>query len=170
MDLKRKKLTEIFSINDFELRAVTIILVCVLLSIPGSLILGGKADEQPSGIERTEKILDTLSKKQATTYVGSDVSGKADPELIKGDTVIEKVTNYSGGKSTSKSEALAGKTINLNTASKAELMKLPGVGDATAEKIITYRQTHKFNSIEEIMNIKGIGQKKYEKMKAFLAI
>lgn len=165
-----KKLTEYFSISEFELRAVAIILICVLLAVPGSLILGSRTDAQPTAPQEITRVLDSLSQKNVTSYVGSDLSGAADSELVKGDTVIEKESHFSGGKSTSKLAVLAGKTISLNKASKAELMKLPGVGDATAQKIIEYRAVQKFNSIDEIMNVKGIGPKKYEKMKEFLAL
>lgn len=72
----------------------------------------------------------------------------------------------------SKKDALEkfNRKIDLNIASKSELMKLPGVGDKTAESIINYRQQQRFNRIEDIMNIKGIGQKKFEKMKDFIQV
>ncbi|MFN3135075.1 MAG: ComEA family DNA-binding protein [Candidatus Kryptonium sp.] len=59
--------------------------------------------------------------------------------------------------------------VNINTATKEELMKIPGVGSKTAEQIIKHRETYgKFERIEDIMNVKGIGQKKFEKMKNYL--
>ena len=67
--------------------------------------------------------------------------------------------------------ALTGKKININTASKEELMALPGVGEKTAEKIILYRnENNDFKSIGEIMKVKGIGPKKFEKMKDYLTL
>lgn len=62
-------------------------------------------------------------------------------------------------------------TININTANAAQLMRLPGVGEATANKIVSYRDTSGgFKSIEEIMNVSGIGEKKFESMKQFLRV
>lgn len=59
--------------------------------------------------------------------------------------------------------------ININTATKEELMKLPGVGEKTAEQIIKHREIYgKFNRIEDLMNVKGIGQKKFEKLKNYI--
>lgn len=61
--------------------------------------------------------------------------------------------------------------ININTANVQELDSLPGVGEATANKIVKYREENgKFNSIEEIKNVNGIGDKKYEELKALISI
>lgn len=61
--------------------------------------------------------------------------------------------------------------ININTANVQELDSLPGVGEATANKIINYREEKgRFNSIEEIKNVNGIGDKKYEELKTLISI
>jgi len=72
---------------------------------------------------------------------------------------------------TKKEQKLEGKQININTASKDELMQLPGVGEKTALSIIDYRENNSgFKTIEDIMEVKGIGQKKFEKMKKYLKV
>lgn len=55
--------------------------------------------------------------------------------------------------------------ININTASSADLISLPSIGPATAQKIIDYRTTKRFTNIEELMEVKGIGEKTFEKLK-----
>ncbi len=56
--------------------------------------------------------------------------------------------------------------ININIASKKELMKLDGVGESISKRIIKYRQENKgFKSIEDIMNVSGIGESKFEHIK-----
>lgn len=56
--------------------------------------------------------------------------------------------------------------ININTADSSTLQEIPGVGPATAEKIIAYREENgKFSKIEDIQNVSGIGNKTFEKMK-----
>lgn len=56
--------------------------------------------------------------------------------------------------------------ININTADEDELQRLPGVGASTAEKIIKYREENgSFRKIEDIQNVKGIGEAKYNDLK-----
>ncbi len=55
--------------------------------------------------------------------------------------------------------------IDLNTATPQQLESLPGIGPALAAKIIEYRQTKPFTSIEQIKEVKGIGDAKFEQIK-----
>jgi competence protein ComEA len=59
--------------------------------------------------------------------------------------------------------------VNLNSATVTELMQLPRVGQKTAERIVAFRKQHGgFQRPEELMNVKGIGEKSYAKLKTFL--
>ncbi len=61
--------------------------------------------------------------------------------------------------------------INLNTASKNELVALPGVGPAKAQAIIDHRKAHgPFKSVEELKDVKGMGAKRFEKIKGDLSV
>lgn len=55
--------------------------------------------------------------------------------------------------------------ININTANVEELTRLKGIGEKTANKIVEYRVSNKFNKIEDIMQINGIGISKFENIK-----
>lgn len=61
--------------------------------------------------------------------------------------------------------------VNINTATQTELETLPGIGPSLALKIINYRKENgKFSSIEEIKNVSGIGDSKFESLKGFITI
>ena len=60
--------------------------------------------------------------------------------------------------------------ININTASKDQLMEITGVGEVIAERIIDYRKNNRFKSIEDIMNVNGIGNATYDKMKSQITV
>jgi len=66
--------------------------------------------------------------------------------------------------------ALAG-PVNLNTASVTQLDALPGVGKSTAQRIVEYRQKNGgFKKIEELMNVKGVGEKSFLKLKPLITV
>lgn len=82
-------------------------------------------------------------------------AGETDP--------AQNVKSLSGAQNTSK--------VNINTADAEELMSLDGVGPATAEKIITHREEHgSFKSIENIMDVSGIGEKTFEGLKDDISV
>lgn len=60
--------------------------------------------------------------------------------------------------------------VHLNSATETELIQLPGVGSATARRIISFRNQHGFQRIEDIMQVPGIGPAKFAKMKNCLAL
>lgn len=64
-----------------------------------------------------------------------------------------------------------GTRVNLNTATKEELMTIPGIGEAKAEAILNFRtQQGNFSKIEDIMNISGIKEKMFQKIKDYITV
>jgi comEA protein len=63
------------------------------------------------------------------------------------------------------------KPININTANSDELQQVPGIGPATAEKILQMRKSYgAFKSVDDLLAIKGLGKKRLEKMRKYLTV
>ena len=60
--------------------------------------------------------------------------------------------------------------ININKASKEELMSLPNIGDKRADSILEYRESNTFETIEDIKNVNGIGEKFYQSLKDLITV
>ena len=83
--------------------------------------------------------------------------------------IIRDEDEYVWGEDTG-SQAESSTLVNINTAGKEELMTLPGIGEVYAQSIIDYRETAPFASIEEIKNVSGIGDAKFDKIKAYITV
>jgi comEA protein len=63
------------------------------------------------------------------------------------------------------------KPVNINTATSEELQQVPGIGPATAEKILLMRKSYgAFKSVDDLLAIKGLGKKRLEKMRKYLTV
>lgn len=149
-------------INRLVLAAVLIIASAAVL-ITGGLIADKKSVDMPAVeiIEAEDKAV-TAEDNLAET-VNTD-----DTIIVTEEVSAEAVEDTPA--STANVEEQASGLININTADAAELMKLKGVGEKTAEKIIEYRVQTPFEKPEDIMNVKGIGEKKFEDIKDHICV
>lgn len=77
----------------------------------------------------------------------------------------------SSRKPTTAAQTSASMPVNLNTASVSQLEGLPGIGKAMAERIVEYRQKNgSFKKAEDLMNVRGIGEKNFLKLKALVTV
>jgi len=91
--------------------------------------------------------------------------------LAGGSTATEARAFIQDAKPAQTAAAPAAAPINLNAATVTDLEKLPGVGPATAARIIEYRQkSGGFKKVEELMNVKGIGEKTFLKLKTLVVV
>lgn len=97
------------------------------------------------------------------------------PEIASADTTKGEVTAEKGietvktKKGSSKKKDALVTAIDINSADKELLTQLPGIGPVTAEAIVNYRTANgKFKTIEDVKNVKGIGNKTLAKLKPYL--
>ena len=130
----------------------------------------------PSGSESGEKAISVGASEKEKNSIGD--FGKSEDVLVSaGESSPESVLS-SAGESNPERQAKGeaedkkqGKKININTATEEELESLKGIGPATAKNIISYREEYGgFSSIEEIKNVKRIGDKIFEKIKGDICV
>lgn len=151
-------------INRLILAAVLIIVSAAVL-ITGGLIADKKSVDMPAVeiIEAEDKAVSDTNGDILAETVNTD-----DTIIVTGEVSAEDVADTSIIVSATEEQAAG--LININTADAAELMKLKGVGEKTAEKIIEYRVQTPFEKPEDIMNVKGIGEKKFEDIKDHICV
>lgn len=108
----------------------------------------------------------TKEEKENANKTGVSVSEEVKP-------IEENYIITSSGVTTNSDESESTKNakVNINTATQAQLETLSGIGPSTATKIIAYRQENgKFKKIEDIKNVSGIGDSKFEKIKDYITV
>ena len=105
-------------------------------------------------------------------YMGEDGMKIRIPNTNEED-IEENYISVDSGKGVIMSEESnsSSSVVNINTANETELEQLPGIGPSISSKIIDYRnQNGKFKNIEDIKNVTGIGDTKFEKIKDFIKV
>lgn len=141
----------------------------IVFILVGTFLLGGAL--KLAGV--------STSKERSVNYAGSDsifyeksrqgyIAAESD-DTLPGTALMEQNENAQAleVKDTTSDQH----PININTATKEEFMKLPGIGEAMAERIILYREDKGiFTSLSQLLNVKGIGEKKLEQLKPFIIL
>ncbi len=105
--------------------------------------------------------------------LGSSIKDLFDRAILKDDA---EVSQYSFNTVLYNSQVIVvgkhkNKLVSINAAQLEELMTLPGIGEALAERIIDYRRIYgSFNNLEELKNVNGIGENKYNKIKEYICL
>ena len=87
------------------------------------------------------------------------------------DQEVQEKSNISSVVESNVTNKKANSKVNINTAPQEELDSLPGIGPSTALKIINYRKEHgKFSKIEELKNVSGIGDSKFNQLKDLITV
>lgn len=162
-----------------------LLLVCVLTSIGVEHF--SKTDEPiplpPSTFVQSEANAkeSTQNKKQINLYI-KNLSRDENTSNLTTEIKNQKITNnqinakskaqFKQSIQTTQASEASQKLhpVNINTATEAELDTLPGIGPAIAKRIIAFRNQQAFSKAEDIMLVKGIGQKKFAKLRERITV
>ena len=101
-------------------------------------------------------------------YVPTIEEAKQEKEEVN---INSESSNYIISSNTKTNENSNGQKVNINSADESKLDELPGVGPSTAQKIIQYRKENgEFKSIDELKNVSGIGEAKFQKIKDLICV
>lgn len=95
--------------------------------------------------------------------------------LKKGKVIITAVAllaivfSFAGMAQAKRGSQLVG-VVNVNSATAEELAMVPGIGPSKAQSIISFRETEKFSSVEDLTKVKGIGDKMLAKIQAYVTV
>ena len=139
--------------------------ICGAVASPGVYTLPGgsrvvQAVEAAGGFlpDAEEKILNLARKIEDGEQITEEAENMESTETLQQNTGGTEQASGSG-------------KVNLNTAGKEELMTLSGIGESRADAIIAYREANgPFGSVEEIMNIEGIKEKMFEKIRGSIEV
>lgn len=127
--------------------------------------------EQAEGVTENADI-----SKVNLAYIVQDGQKIIIPQIQENDETVGENTEYiveENGKDIIEEQTAKEATVgivNINKATQTELEQLPGIGPSTALKIMEYRKKNKFKRIEDIKNVSGIGDAKFEKIKEHITI
>ncbi len=174
LDIK-SKIKSLTMMTGAELTAVFVILSGLAVGLIFNATSDNSSHKSSNNIDSLQKyLISSVTEQFRDSAVGIEIKEMAIVnEIAPESDLLAEAQEETLAKSENKPETVTkatAKLIDLNKASRVQLMRLPGIGEKTAEKIIEHRSSNPFSKPEDIMNVKGIGPKKFEKMKDMIEV
>jgi competence ComEA-like helix-hairpin-helix protein len=144
-----------------EAVVVSTITILLLSGWIGQRLFPRRGTHDVVAVERVIALLDSIEQGQKRDRQSAERSSY--PES-------SRVSEHEPLRTMRSSAPVAALKVDVNTANKQTLMKLPGVGPATADRIVETRAITPFANVDELTRVKGIGPKKLEKMRPYVTV
>ncbi len=156
------KMQTALGITRAELLAVIVLAGGLLAGVIIKYIVAGNEPVYYAGSPEITELLDSLAEAEVPLYTGTNDTAAIEAASARrpADTAAAKYSQTN----------MPAQKININKATEKELMRLPGIGPKTAADIVARRKEKSFSKPEDIMDVKGIGPKKFEKVKSFIVV
>ena len=164
-----EKISRKIGFTEIEIKVILFLVIGFLIGFGIKIIKNGSTLKYKSYDYTREDSLFKFYKSNAEKNREDEEKHKdSDLVQVKREVLNLEEINYTKGE---EKKLPAENSININSAGKDELMSLPGIGEKTAQKIIDLRtERGKFEKMEELKDVKGIGEAKFNKIKKFLYI
>ena len=160
-------------------KIIVVVLIIIMCIVIGYYIISKTEKYDYSDIEKISNIIEeaggTTEEADLSNvnlaYSLSDGQKVKIPNINEKDEEIIVVEEKAGDYIIIEGNKSKEEKININKAAQTEIETLPGIGPSTALKIINYRNEHgKFKNIEDIKNVSGIGDSKFENIKEYICV
>lgn len=146
------------------------IIVFLIITFAGGLILKYSNWKNPPDHDYTQSDRE-FDQRVKTEFDELEKQNLSEQQKIRSDSIKKFADSLITQRDTKKTEGKLTGKININTAYAPDLMLLPGVGPVMAERIVEYReQKGPFKKPEDLMKVKGIGEKKFDQLKQWIVV
>ena len=164
-----EKLSKKIGFTQTEIKVILFLVISFLVGFTIKYYIENSAEEYKSYDYSKEDSLFNYYKKNAEKNLEKEKQKRSSDNFDSKAEVLDFKSN--GFTKRKKAPPPAEKSIDINTADLETLIKLPGIGEITAQKILDLRaERGKFGNLGELMDVKGIGKSKFSKIKKFLYI
>lgn len=156
-----KKINQTLGFTQNEGRIVVFLIVAFIIGVCIKMYLVSSHSLQRFDYSASDSLFQARSR----------LANTSESTLVQGGAHVSSADSGKYPDPFDSNEEEGGGKITLNTATREQLMTLPGVGESTADLILSYREKHgRFKTLDDLTNVHGIGPKKIERLRPYVTL